>query len=85
MKNNRIMIKNLNMIIGLEYYSSRIAAKAGRIGHTLIDLFEFHYTPKHGNWLNMAETGLGVLTRLYLSRRIPEKSTFTIHTRYKPG
>jgi len=32
--------------------------------------FEFHYTPKHGSWLDMAEIELGILGRQCLSRRI---------------
>lgn len=32
--------------------------------------FEFHYTPKHGSWLNIAEIELNVMTRQCLSRRI---------------
>ena len=35
-----------------------------------IDIFEFHYTPKHGSWLDMAEIELGILGRQCLSRRI---------------
>jgi len=37
--------------------------------------FEFHYTPKHGSWLNMAEIELSVLARRCLNRRIPEEET----------
>ena len=37
--------------------------------------FEFHYTPKHGSWLNMAEIELGVFIRQCLSRRIADKVT----------
>ena len=29
----------------------------------LVERFEWHYTPKHGSWLNMAETELRGLTR----------------------
>jgi hypothetical protein len=36
----------------------------------LADRFEFHYTPKHGSWLDMAEIELGILSRQCLSRRI---------------
>lgn len=36
----------------------------------LADRFEFHYTPKHGSWLDMAEIELGILNRQCLSRRI---------------
>ena len=35
--------------------------------------FEIHYTPKHGSWLNMAETEIGVMSRQCLNRRIPTK------------
>jgi transposase len=34
---------------------------------------EFHYTPKHASWLNMAEIELSVLARQCLSRRIADK------------
>lgn len=34
--------------------------------------FEWHYTPKHGSWLNMAETELSVLSGQCLKRRIPD-------------
>ena len=29
----------------------------------LVERFEWHYTPKHGSWLNMAESELSVLSR----------------------
>ena len=32
---------------------------------------EFHYTPKHGSWLNMAEIELAVLNGQCLERRLP--------------
>jgi len=37
--------------------------------------FEWHYTPKHGSWLDMAESELSVLSSQCLSRRIPDKNT----------
>ncbi len=37
--------------------------------------FEWHYTPKHGSWLDMAESELAVLTTQCLDRRIPDKPT----------
>ena len=39
--------------------------------------FEWHYTPKHGSWLNMAESGLAVLSSQCLGRRIPDKRTLS--------
>ena len=45
--------------------------EADRIAEKL----EFHYTPKHGSWLNMAEIEFSVLRRQCLSRRIPDQQT----------
>jgi hypothetical protein len=39
----------------------------------LVNRFEFHHTPKHGSWLNMAEIELSVLARQCLAGRIPNK------------
>jgi hypothetical protein len=39
----------------------------------LVERFEWHYTPKHGSWLNMAESELSILSRQCLARRIPDK------------
>ena len=41
----------------------------------ILNKLEFHYTPKHGSWLNMAEIELSVLARQCLDRRIPDKET----------
>jgi len=37
----------------------------------------FHYTPKHGSWLNMAEMELSILQRQCLDRRIPNETILT--------
>src|SRR5882762_1841405 len=47
------------------------AAEARR----LVERFEWHYTPKHGSWLDLAESELGVLSSQCLDRRIPDKQT----------
>jgi len=39
----------------------------------LVERFEWHYTPKHGSWLDLAESELSVLSRQCLDRRIPDK------------
>jgi DDE superfamily endonuclease len=39
----------------------------------LVERFEWHYTPKHGSWLDMAESELAVLSSQCLDRRIPDK------------
>ena len=41
----------------------------------LAERFEWHYTPKHGSWLNVAEMELSVLARQCLARRIPDQET----------
>ena len=44
----------------------------------LVERFEWHYTPKHGSWLDMAESELGALATQCLNRRIPDKQTLTL-------
>jgi transposase len=41
----------------------------------LVERIEWHYTPKHGSWLNVAEMELSVLARQCLDRRIPDQET----------
>lgn len=41
----------------------------------LVERYEWHYTPKHGSWLDMAESELGVISKQCLDRRIPDKKT----------
>jgi DDE superfamily endonuclease len=41
----------------------------------LLNKLEFHFTPKHGSWLNMAEIELSVLARQCLERRIPDQES----------
>jgi hypothetical protein len=45
------------------------------IARALASRLEIHHTPKHGSWLNMAETELSVLSRQCLDRRIDGKET----------
>ena len=40
----------------------------------LIGRLEIHYTPKHGSWLNMAETEFSTLARQCLNQRFPDAS-----------
>ena len=41
--------------------------------HQLKNLLHFHFTPKHGSWLNIAEIELSVLVRQCLDRRLPSQ------------
>lgn len=61
----------LNTHVKASVYKAFEPAKAKRI----LDKLEFHYTPKHGSWLDMAEIELSVLARECLDRRIPDKIT----------
>ena len=45
------------------------------VARRLTERLEWHYTPKHGSWLNMAEIELSVLARQCLDRRIPDRAT----------
>jgi hypothetical protein len=58
---------NLNTHSGGSLYV-RFAPREAR---RLLDRIEPHYTPKHGSWLNMAETEIGIMGRQCLDRRLP--------------
>jgi hypothetical protein len=66
-----LMEDNLNTHKPASLYEAFPAAEARR----LVERFEWHYTPKHGSWLNMAESELSVLSGQCLDRRIPDKQT----------
>ena len=51
-------------------YETFPAPEARRIAKRL----EFHYTPKHGSWLNMAEIEFSVLSRSCLKQRLPDEA-----------
>ena len=59
---------NLNTHAPSSLYEAFEPAEARRI----IERFEWHYTPKHGSWLNLAESELAVLSGQCLDRRIPD-------------
>lgn len=46
-----------------------------RTAQRLLRRVQFHYTPKHASWLNMAEIEIGILTRQCLDRRLAEAQT----------
>jgi hypothetical protein len=66
-----IVMDNLNTHSPASFYETFEPEEARR----LVERFDFHYTPKHGSWLNMAEIELGVVIRQCLSRRIADKTT----------
>jgi transposase len=66
-----LVLDNLNTHTPASFYEAFEPAEARR----LVDRFEFHFTPKHGSWLNMAEIELSALVRQCLNRRIPDQET----------
>ena len=64
---------NLSTHTAASLYAAFPASEARR----LVERFEWHDTPKHGSWLDMAESELSVLSRQCLSRRIADKDTLT--------
>lgn len=66
-----LVMDNLNTHGGASLYEAFAPEEARR----LLARLEFHHTPKHGSWLNMAEIELSVLSRQCLDRRIPDGAT----------
>jgi hypothetical protein len=64
---------NLNTHKPASLYEAFPAEEARR----LVERFEWHYTPKHGSWLDLAESELSVLSTQCLDRRIPDKQILT--------
>jgi hypothetical protein len=64
---------NLNTHTPASLYKAFSPAEA----RWLVERFEWHYTPRHGSWLNMAGSELGVLTSQCPDRRIPDMTTLT--------
>ena len=62
---------NLNTHKPASRYEAFPPAEARR----LVERFEWHYTPRHGSWRDMAETELSVLSTQCLNRRIANKQT----------
>jgi len=67
-----LVMDNLNTHKAASLYEAFPPEKA----RALCERFEFHYTPKHGSWLNMAEIEIGLLARACLDRRIGSMADF---------
>jgi hypothetical protein len=68
-----LLSDNLNTHKPAALYEAFSPQEARRI----IEKIEWHHTPKHGSWLNMAEIELSVLQRQCLDRRIPDQEMLT--------
>lgn len=64
----RVVLDNLNTHNPASLYEAFPPQEAKRI----LDRLEFHHTPKHGSWLNLAEIELSILSRQCLKPRVPD-------------
>jgi hypothetical protein len=67
----RLASDNLNTHVPASLYKAFPAKEA----RELLRRLEFHYTPKHGSWLNIAEISISILARQCINRRIPNLDT----------
>ena len=65
-----LVTDNLNTHTRSAFYRAFPPAEAKRV----LDKLEWHFTPKHGSWLNAAELELSALARQCLARRIPDRA-----------
>jgi hypothetical protein len=72
----RVVLDNLNTHRAASLYSTFAPAEARRI----LKRLEFHYTPVHGSWLNMAEMELSILSRQCLNQRIGDEEALRRQT-----
>jgi len=64
----RVVLDNLNTHTPATLYQTFPPGEARRLTRKL----EFHYTPKHGSWLNMVEIEFSILARQCLNWRLPD-------------
>jgi len=67
----RVVLDNLNTHTPAALHQTLAPAEARRLTEKL----EFHYTPKHGSWLNMVQIELSVLARQCLDQRLPSRAS----------
>lgn len=67
-----LVTDNLNIHAEASLYKAFKPEEARR----LAERFEWHYTPKHGSWLNMAEIEIGVMGRQALAKPLPDMESF---------
>lgn len=69
-----LVLDNLNT----HFPSSFEEVLGEKVAIALLRRIEFHYTPKHASWLNMAEIEIGILERQCLGRRLKDQATITL-------
>ena len=66
-----VVMDNLNT----HHYHSLVEAFGKAEADWIMKRLEFHFTPAHASWLNMAEIELSILSKQCLSRRLPDEWT----------
>ena len=69
----RVIVDNLNTHNESSFYENLDVKEAKRI----LKKIEFHYTPTHASWLNVAEIEIGIMDRECTNRRIKNKEMLT--------
>lgn len=72
--NVHLVLDNLNT----HFRSSFEEVLGHQAATVLLRRIEFHYTPKHASWLNMAEIEIGILERQCLGRRLKDRATIAL-------
>jgi hypothetical protein len=67
-----LVTDNLNTHTTASLYKAFPPEEANRLANR----FEWHYTPKHGSWLDMAEIEIGVMCRQALAKHLPDFESF---------
>jgi hypothetical protein len=75
----KVVLDNLNTHGPASLYEAFAPAEASRLRHRL----EFHHTPKHASWLNMAEIEISALSRQCLRRRIADAAALATETTWQ--
>lgn len=70
-----LILDNLNTHTAAALYETFAPSEARRI----LRRIQFHYTPKHASWLNMAEIEFSVFSRACLQQRMPDETTLKRH------
>jgi hypothetical protein len=70
-----LVTDNLNTHSPASLYKAFLPQEAHRIANR----FEWHYTPKHGSWLDMGEIEISVMCRQALSKPLPDIDSFKNH------
>lgn len=73
-----LITDNLNTHSPASIYKAYPPVEARR----LTERFEWHYTPKHGSWLDMAEIEIGIMSRQALTKPLPDLNSFKEQVRH---